>query len=170
MTAKLLFVAFLILLLCVPLNMVSSVINDRRAIHHWAEQDIVAAWGGQQIIGGPVLTLPYAEEWRTIQGVINRTEALAHFLPAELDIIGEIKSEIRYRGLHEVPVYIAVLNLSGYFEPPDLGALGVTEAQVDWAGASVSIGVSDPSTISESVNFKWQEQSVAFEPRWTNGC
>ncbi len=58
-TVKLLFIGFLVLLLLIPMGMIESVIYERNNLYLSAKQNIMNAWGREQTVGGPVLTLPY---------------------------------------------------------------------------------------------------------------
>ncbi|MEE8286169.1 MAG: inner membrane CreD family protein, partial [Gammaproteobacteria bacterium] len=58
-TVKLLFIGFLVLILLIPMGMVKGVIYERNHLYLSAKQDIMNAWGREQTVGGPVLTLPY---------------------------------------------------------------------------------------------------------------
>ena len=50
-------IAFLILVLLIPIAMTRGVVNDRILIAEAARQDIMRSWGQPQIIGGPILVL-----------------------------------------------------------------------------------------------------------------
>ena len=55
-------VGLLALLMFIPLNLVSSVINDRANYSRQAVKDISREWGGAQQISGPVLVIPATED------------------------------------------------------------------------------------------------------------
>ena len=67
---KLLFVAFLVLVLLAPLHFVETTLHERLARHDGAVATITQTWGKAQRLLGPVLVVPYSfktetEEWVT---------------------------------------------------------------------------------------------------------
>ncbi len=125
---RLLLTGFLILLLQIPMMMVRDVIPERQAEQQNAIQGIDRSWGESQIIEGPRLVVPCEHSWvekRLSKDVILSEIRYAHFLPETLDIRGELKSESRYRGIFEVPVYRAELRFQEEFKAPDFDGLVV---------------------------------------------
>ena len=55
-------VGLLALLMFIPLNLVSSVINARANYSRQTVNDISSEWGGAQQISGPVLVIPVTED------------------------------------------------------------------------------------------------------------
>jgi inner membrane protein len=144
--------------------MIRGTINDRDQIHQTARLDIQRTWGQSQLIAGPVLVLPYDMVHIDSRGerFVNRTEM--YVLPRKLDIDTTVDSEIRYRGIHKVPVYSASIRLHGQFAAIDTADLGIDEANVHWAEASIVVGVSDGRAIAETPNLVINGVTVAFVP------
>ena len=142
-TVKLLFIGFLVLLLLIPMSMIESVIYERNHLYLSAKQDIMNAWGREQTFGGPVLTLPYRVAYTDDKGIKRVRQSLAHFLPEHLSVRGQLDTEMRYRGIYEVPVYVADLKINGQFAPPDLARLGIEPQDVDWDEAYLSVAIAD---------------------------
>ncbi len=142
-TVKLLFIGFLVLILLIPMGMVRSVIYERNHLYLSAKQDIMNAWGREQTIGGPVLTLPYRVMITDDKGIKRVQKSLAHFLPERLSVRGQLDTEMRYRGIYQVPVYTADLKLSGRFAPPDIARLGIEPDDVDWDAAYLSVAIAE---------------------------
>ena len=163
-TAKLLFIGFLILLLLIPMGMIENVIYERNHLYASAKQDIMNAWGGEQTIGGPVLTLPYRVTYVDDKGIERQRESLAHFLPEHLSIRGHLNSESRYRGIYQVPVYTADLKLSGRFDPPDIAKLGIDPHTVNWSEAYLSVAIADARGIKDPMTLRSNRGSGTFEP------
>ena len=59
-TGKVLFVAFLILTLLIPLGMIEGLVDERASLYGTARDDIGHSWGHAQTIGGPILVVPFA--------------------------------------------------------------------------------------------------------------
>jgi inner membrane protein len=91
-TTKLLFIGFLVLLLLIPMGMIEGVISERNHLYFAAKHDIMNAWGGEQTIAGPVLTLPYRAAYTDDKGIKRVRKSLAHFLPEQLTVRGELDS------------------------------------------------------------------------------
>ena len=163
-TVKLLFIGFLVLLLLIPMGMIESVIYERNHLYFSAKQDIMDAWGREQTIGGPVLTLPYRVTYTDAKGIERVRQSLAHFLPEQLSIRGHLNSETRYRGIYQVPVYIADLKLSGRFAPPDIARLGINPHDVDWDEAYLSVAIADARGIKEPMTLRSNMGDGTFEP------
>jgi len=163
-TVKLLFIAFLILLLLIPMGMIESVIFDRSHLYVSAKQDIMNAWGREQTIGGPVLTLPYRALYTDDKGIKRTRKSLAHFLPEHLSVRGQLDSQTRYRGIYRVPVYTADLKISGRFAPPDVTRLGISPRDVDWDEAFLTIAIADARGIKDPMTLRSNLGDVTFEP------
>jgi Inner membrane protein CreD len=163
-TVKLLFIGFLVLLLLIPMGMIENVINERNDLYRSAKRDIMNAWGREQTVGGPVLTLPYRVITTDDKGVRRVRQALAHFLPERLSIRGQLDTQMRYRGIYEVPVYTADLKLSGRFAPPDIARLGIDPRDVDWEEAFLSVAIADARGIKEPMSLRSDVGDGIFEP------
>lgn len=163
-SVKVLTIGLMILLLLIPLAMIKSTINDRDQIHQIAKFDIQRTWGKPQLIAGPVLILPYDVVHVDSRGekFVNRTEM--YILPKALDLAASVNSEIRYRGIHRVPVYSASIRLQGQFDAIDAVALSIDNATIHWADASIVVGVSDGRAISETPGLELNGKSITFVP------
>ena len=94
---------------------------------------------------------------------INMARKLVYLLPEQLDISGTINPEIRYRGLFKVPVYRSDIRLNGHFSVPDMGITD-TNTEIDWAGATITVGISDMRGITEAIDFRWKNEKMDCEP------
>ena len=65
-TFKVFLGGFLVLVLLLPLGMVRNLVAERERRHDAVVAEIAALWGSQQLVGGPVLTLPYRVWWETL--------------------------------------------------------------------------------------------------------
>ncbi len=150
---KLAGIAFLILLLHVPLLLTYGVLSQRRDYRRQATDEIAAAWGRCQTLTGPVLAVPYARATRVTRAKlvngrslpVDETEwvpARAYFLPETLAVQGQVEPETRHRGLFEAVVYSTTLRLTGRFRP-DFAAVGIAADRIEWDKARVLFGVAD---------------------------
>lgn len=142
-------IGILTLVLLIPLGMIRGVVSDRKVVKSVAASDIRHSWGADQTITGPILRLPYKVENKTVYGSPYTENRVLHLLAEELIITAEVATEIRYRGIHKVPVFSADIGIRGQIDLAALDTLGIAAEQVAWSGAEVFIGVSDPKSISK---------------------
>ncbi|MFI5222572.1 MAG: inner membrane CreD family protein, partial [Bacteroidia bacterium] len=98
-------IGILILILLIPSGMVNSLIRERQTLRDDAEAEISSKWGGEQTLGGVVLSVPYDLVVKNENGMETKQTAYAHFLPDELSIEGNLSPEKRYRGIYVVMLY-----------------------------------------------------------------
>lgn len=163
-------------LLLVPLRMIEGLVSDREARRREAVSEIASTWGGAQTLAGPVLVLPHRVVRRETVvppagaapgAVAERTRvetAYAAFLPERLKVEGALAPERRSRGIFEVAVYGATLTVSGTFPALDLPAIAVEPANADFAGAFLSVALSDTRGIREAPSLTFDGAPAPFRP------
>ena len=168
---RVLLIGFLILLLQIPIVMIRGVIGEREETRNEAVRDVTSSWGGTQSILGPWITVPYLHHWVEKRVSNNQTGGFAHtetqyatFLPEELNITGTASSEVRYRGIFQVPLYSLSLVVSGRFFKPDFSAWGTSSNDILWDQAHLSFGVSDSKGITEQTILNWNNDELGFFP------
>jgi inner membrane protein len=92
------------------------------------------------------------------------TIGYAHFLPDDLTIKGDIKTELRYRGIYEVIVYNSKVTLNGSFSLPNFDSWKIDTAHIMWEDAFVSLGLSDLRSIQEDISVYWNGKKYSFNP------
>ncbi len=160
-------IAFLILILLIPVSMVKDLIHERENYQQTAINEIGQKWGNHQTITAMVVTLPYYTYSTTKERGVTKTHKhkhYAHFLPNDLNIKSNISPEKRYRGIYEVVVYNGELSIDGYFDGIDIGKLGIEPENVLWNQASLNLGISDLRSIQNNVTVKWNKQTLDFNP------
>lgn len=146
LTVKLLFTTVIMLVLLIPMYFVQDIISEREAYHQEVQKEIAKSWGEEQVITGPFLTIPYEESVMNIgqtayvEGAV--TVKQLHLLPEKLDVQGELKPQIKKRGIYEMPVYTSNLRFSGYFSSPELDT-GRTNRKILWDQAILTMGIPD---------------------------
>jgi inner membrane protein len=162
--ARLAVMGILLACLMIPLTMVQGVVGERTARRAEATTDISSIWGGAQTLGGPVLTVPYRYTSIDQNGRAKPAVGHAHFLPRLLEIGGSVDPEIRRRSLFEVVVFRSRLSVKGRFEPPDFTGLRPAPDQIQWDGATLSLGVADPKGISRGITLSVNGADRPFAP------
>jgi len=165
---RLLLLGALLLALLIPAQMIRGVVQEREARRDEAAADIVGAWGGRQRLLGPLLRVPFVlrhyatnTEGKTVETLSSDA---AYFLPETLAMTAQLDSELRRRGLFEVPVYVARLQLDGRFREPDFSRWGVRPEDIDWAGAELIVGLSEPRSLHADAGLVWQGSRQDFKP------
>jgi len=181
--ARLIAVAILALILLVPLNMVRSVVRERHATYQSVVWDISGSWSGDQRVAGPILVVPYSErvevrdEFMTPDGekrVTQRWETKqrrAVILPDRLNYQARLAPEMRHRGIYQVQVYTADLEVSGVFKNLEKTVASLVPddrlEDIDWEKAVVGFGVSDPRGLVQVDGFEFNGHAVQPKPGTT---
>src|SRR5690242_18560437 len=151
-TRRVIVLGVLIALVLIPLYMVHDMVMERYDRSQQVADEVASQWGQQQLIAGPVVTVPYVVH---IQEIENGTHTerverrYANFLPESLAITATAKTEKRYKSIYELLVYAADIHLSGKLPAPDFAALHVAPADVQWDQATIALGVSDMGGIRQ---------------------
>jgi inner membrane protein len=161
--AKMFVIAILILLFLIPLGMINAVIRERETNRIFAEGDIINLWGGDQVVGGPFLHVPYIIRRKDEEGNIEEFRQLAHFLPDFLEIEGVVEPETRSRGIYEVTVYNARLKVSGTFGPADFSDWRISGRDILWDDAYLSVEFPDMRALKERVQLTWGDRKIDFQ-------
>jgi len=167
LSLKLIMIGFLIAILMIPIGMIAFLAEDRESRQEEAFREISGKWGNEQTITGPILSIPYKDtiERTTSDGkVIDETIRYAHFLPEELQIKGIIDPTKRRRGIYEVVVYNANLEISGKFLALDFSKWDIAKDDILYEQAFVTLGISDTRGIKENLDLVWENEKYAFSP------
>ncbi len=163
---KILLIGFLILLLQIPILKIRGIIKEREQTRDDAVEEVTAKWGKTQSIIGPSIVVPYVDQQpdRRGQQYQHSQVAYATFLPELLKISGTIDSEIRYRGIFEMPVYTMSLDLAGRFSRPDFAELGIDPNDILWDRAYLSVRIADSRAITKSPALSWNNKEIELLP------
>ncbi len=164
---KLFIIGFLIAFLMIPIGLIAFLTNERASRQEEAFREVSGKWGNEQTITGPVLSIPYKDkvERATDEGtVIEEIIRYAHFLPEELYIKGLVDPAKRQRGIYEVVVYNANLEISGRFLAPDFSKWNIPKENILYEQAFVTLGISDMRGIKEALDLRWGDKQYTFNP------
>ncbi len=161
---KLFTIGFLVILLLIPSSMIENLIRERQITRDASINEVSSKWGEQQIVGGPVLTIPFKVETTDEKGRIQTFVKYAHFLPETLHIQGNLQPEKRYRGIYVVMLYRSQLRINGQFSFPDFEKLKISPQSIIWKDAFVSLGITDPKGIRQAIQLKFNNQAIEFDP------
>lgn len=169
---KAVLVALVFAILLLPLSMIRGVVTERAVRQQAVADDIAASSFGSQIFAGPLLTLPYAEEYdeEVGEGRERRTERrhfdrALHLFPASSEMIGTVTVGEKHRGLFKVRTFNWQASERGEFALD--GRFRLERARVDsrivWGQPLISLGLSDPRGLASAPTLEWAGQRVAFE-------
>ncbi|RYY88056.1 MAG: cell envelope integrity protein CreD [Chitinophagaceae bacterium] len=158
-------VAAIILVLLLPAWKVEQLVMEREARQKEAVDEVCGKWAGSQLLGGPVLVLPYLVNYTNTEGKPVQSRHYAYFLPGKLDMKTVAQPQERHRGIYKVMLYSAQVQLSGQFDRPDLGALRISPEQVLWGEAFVRLQLSDVGGLNEELTLTWNgDRRLVFAP------
>ena len=159
------------LVLCVPIDMIQSVLYERESYRSEAISGITSTWGGPQTIVGPVLVVPYQVKQEPYVTNVGGTAVTtnpppkrvnAFFLPAELKVDSTIKSEKRYRGIYDAVLYSGNFTISGSFAPPELEK--AADENILWDEAWISFSFSDLRGVRDTLQLQLGPNKFVLEP------
>jgi len=182
-------VGLLTLVMLVPLDMISDIVDDRADYNRQTLRSVSDEWGGSQVISGPQLVIPveetvtYERKRKVIDpetGAAQRTDdgdlvyqyytedvveprPSVYVYPGTYDVAMETVSEIRYRGIFEVPVYTATLSAQFDF-PHDLSSVQRPGEVIRWDLAELRVYLSSNRALRGQALLRAADQTFAFEP------
>jgi inner membrane protein len=184
---KTLMVIGLTLIIYIPLVMIQSTISERIWFRNEAVKSIATDSVSQQTVVGPVLVIPYTDEYeetedigdvknpktRTVQRKLQKRLMV---FPHDLKIKGSIETDHRYRGIHKVLVYSGQLALAGDFSLPDESALSREKPQsrITLSAPFIALSVEDVRGIRNIPAVAWGGKKYEFQqgsglPAFKNG-
>ena len=163
-TLRLFIIGFLMLILLIPASMIQSLIYERQSKSDEAATEISSKWGEKQVVTGPIICVPFNKLTKIDNNQMTKVRDYAYFLPETLNIKGQLKPEIRYRGIYKTIVYGSDITIDGNFNQPDFGGWKTTSEDVFWNEAFVTLGISDMKGIKNIINLKWDDSTIALNP------
>jgi len=166
-------IAFLVLLLLIPLTMIGGLIDERQRYQGEVLRDIARSSSYSQKIVGPILVMPYT---KTVQNLkINdqtgeryqeqrETSGRLYFLPERFTFDAELSTERRARGIYEALLYHSDSKVSGVFRLPQNLGLGEKLDQYRFDAPFLSVGISDIRGIRKDLKLRLNNESLEFAP------
>ena len=176
LTIRVIIVGVIALVMLIPLLMMQGVVDERNGLYSNVLNDIANTWGGQQLLQGPVLVVPFIEKFvskETIKDengeekIKTKTKYLtkhAIHLPKDLNIDVDLAEQHRKRGIYKSLVYEAELNLTGSFDKLDIQSMSDHIHRIDWDKAYLVLGLSDTRAINEVSSLNWNGDEIGYSP------
>ena len=158
--------------LTIPLFSIWLLVYDRQTQQQEATSSITAGWGAAQIMGGPLLVIPYrvtASETvlQNGQSVTRSSEVTKELTlaPDAVQLSTSLRPEVRKRSIYEAVVYDAATSGRARFAlPPDLASTGVIPSQLDMSRAELRFSLSDPRGLGANPRVMAAAALFAFSP------
>ncbi len=154
------------LLLLIPSYFVKDIIIEREKRQEDVYKEVSSKWASEQKVMGPVLTIPYTEEVvvkSNDKETVQRNTKHLYLLPEVLDINTTAVPEKRKRGIFQVTLYTALMDVSGSFNLQQLEELRVDPALIHWNQAYVSIGLTDLAGVQNPPVLLWKDSSLELK-------
>jgi inner membrane protein len=173
-------VGLLFFVVLIPLQMIGGLVAERASRQRDVVQEIAASSFGRQTFAGPILIVPYSEEYdetlseekkdKTVTRVVHRRiDGYAPFFPASADIAAKTMVGTKYRGLFKARVFNWQASVHGEFVFDGKFQFARTRegSRIALGKPFVAVALGDPRGLSASTVFRWQGDPVALE-RGTN--
>ncbi len=155
-------ITFLMLLLLIPSEMIQSIIYEREMLSSSAIEETSASWANQQVIKGPILSVPLYYEKLEEDEVVSWYKEV-RILPSDLHLQGDVTPKTLRRGIYEVVVYESQIMVVGRFDL-DIDFDREYLKEVQWTKAFMTFGISDLRGIKEQLIMNVNGQNYDAKP------
>jgi inner membrane protein len=159
---KLALVGFLLLVFLIPLQLIRGLVEERSRTRSAAEEEVLASWGGEQVVAGPLLVVPYLVQRKDERGKVETLTERAYFLPDSVAVTGTVDTQTRSRGIYDVTLYTGQLTVAGRFRAPDLSGWRIPAADILWEEAALIVELPDMRGLAQRVALRWRDREVDF--------
>lgn len=177
LTVKMVVVGILLLVLLIPLYFVQNLIAERAQRQEEVIAEINQKWGGEHIISGPILKIPYVKRTLTptidpnskeSKNSLQTSVSFVYFLPEKLKGSCQLDVKKLKRSIYESAVYEGSLVLDGILAQPDLASEDIKEEDVLWEKSTVIIQTSNLKGIKNNLFLKLGEKTLSLTPKLEN--
>jgi inner membrane protein len=165
-------ILFLTLLLLLPMARIRELIRERQALRDQVMADVARNDAGAQSLTGPLLVAPYTrtvveqqfDSERRPVTVSREVAGELRLLPELLEVNGDLRTELRQRGIYRARLFRADTQLTGRFDVPV--NYGITEdlASYRFGRARLVLGISDIRGIGNALTLRANGASIPFAP------
>jgi len=174
---KVLGIFLLTILMSWAVSYVNSLIIERQSRQEDVKRNIAQSSAGTQTMIGPVLAVPYTEEYteyneefnaagnKILKPISKRASSVAYYLPEKIELTGGFSNEYKKLGIYKALMYQLGGMVKGNFKLP--ANLNITpshdDGRITFQPAYIALGISDTRGISGQPNVTWNKQDVKFE-------
>jgi inner membrane protein len=151
---------------------INSLISERQARQDEVKQQIANSSAGAQTIIGPILAVPYSEEYY-VKFIDNKVEKIekrkdeyvSYMLPDDLELTGGFNNEYKKLGIYKALMYQLGGNIKGSFKyPVDYEIKPQHEGgKITFSPAYISLGISDTRGINGKPELTLNGETYQFE-------
>lgn len=167
--AKLLLIGLLLVCFIPPIVMVGEIIRERESRSTFAREEVIASWGGRSDISGPYLLVPMTSLRKEILENGKEREVQVRqvgvLFPESLQGDITLESEIRSRGIYEIPLFLARLHYSGTFDTRRL-IRNYPHHTIHWEEAHIAMNFRNLEGIRNFDTALLDGKTVSFEPSY----
>ncbi|HEU4777316.1 MAG TPA: cell envelope integrity protein CreD [Telluria sp.] len=172
---KILIILGLTVIIAVALAMIQATISDRAQFRVDAVKSVSAESVREQTIAGPILVVPYTDDFDEIipaksknepAETVHRSVERKHLVfPNQLNLDGKIETYRRYRGIHQVLMYNGVHGIKGDFVLPTMNALprASSGSTLKLGRVFLALGIDDVRGIADFPKVDWNGAAVEFQ-------
>lgn len=160
---KVVVIAFLVLLLLIPMFMIEDMIRERGRTQSEAIAEVSQKWSLAQTVTGPYINLKYPMYYEE-NGTKRLTMGNVTLFPDELSVDGQLKTETLQRGIYKVNVYQSELVIKGSFSSEELRKSNLSMDALQYDRAAICLNLTDMRGLSEQVSIRLNDSVYVFEP------
>ena len=143
----------MMLALLIPLAFIRSLVNDREGYRRTAEASIMEPAGGEPVIEGLVLAVPYDEliEYTDSSGKVVQKEKKTDYIltvPETYNLVTQIDPYRLSRGIFTVPVFNGELAVTALFSGFQFSQFNIAEKNIRYKDAVLILGIKDKKTLT----------------------
>ncbi len=157
------FILVLILLLMIPNALIQNLIHERQSLESQTQREIASSWGPSQKVMGPILSIPYTTTQTSKDGTVTSFDHTLRILPQALSADIDLTTEERKKSIYKAILYNAHHDIRGSFELPDTAEFGKNLSKIHWADATIDMGFSASSSLSNIVTLKWNNDKYKMQ-------
>ncbi|MFC5524682.1 cell envelope integrity protein CreD [Rhodanobacter ginsengisoli] len=164
-TAKVLGIGVLALLMTIPLMQVNGLVQERQQLRETAVTQIAQGWGGDQVLGGPVLVVPTMRQVGVAENQPYQLRAGSESMLADtlkMDVAMSVQT--RSYGIYSVPVFVSTVKLSAQFRAQDLARFR-HGSSASWQGgkAELRLPIGDLRGLREITDLRINGRPARFD-------
>lgn len=188
---RFLVVGLLVLLMFVPLFFVSEVVDQRRHYSRNAISSVGNEWGGPQSFTGPRLVVPVEatvpqtrkdpvldpetqrplkdektgeDRYKLVTEMVTVNRAPIYVYPGAFDVEIDTKTQIRHRGIFQVPVYQGDMKMHFDFPADQIEAAASSEEDIQWDDARIELFLTSNKALRGVANLIEGGATLPLEP------
>ncbi len=188
---RFLVVGLLVLLMFVPLFFVSEVVDQRRNYSRGAMNSVGNEWGGPQTFTGPRLVVPVQatvpqtrkepvldpetqlplkdektgeDRFKMITEMVTVQRAPIYVYPSAFDVEIDTKTQIRSRGIFQVPVYQGDMKMRFDFPADQISAEAESEEDIQWDDTWLELFLTSNKALRGVANLTENGELLRLEP------